>query len=54
MPTYEYRCKKCGEAFSRMEHMEEHGKGRPRCPHCKSRSVEQVFTAVAVSTSKKS
>jgi putative FmdB family regulatory protein len=54
MPTYEYHCEKCGEAFARVEHMEEHSQGRPTCPHCKSRRVEQVFTVPAVSTSKKS
>ena len=28
MPTYEYHCEKCGKAFARVEHMEEHSQGR--------------------------
>jgi putative FmdB family regulatory protein len=54
MPTYEYHCKKCGEIFDRVERMTEHEGAHPRCPKCKSRAVEQVFTAFTAKTSKKS
>ena len=54
MPTYEYRCGKCGEVFARFESMDDHAKGRPPCPECESKKVEQVFRSVSVSTSKKS
>lgn len=54
MPTYEYHCQKCGEVFTRIERMEEHEKGNPRCPKCDSAEVEQVFAPFFAKTSKKS
>lgn len=54
MPTYEYRCEKCGEKFERTEGMTEHGSARPRCPKCGSESVTQVLGSFYAQTSKKS
>lgn len=54
MPTYEYRCEKCGKRFTRMESISGHGAKRPVCPKCKSRKVEQVFSAFYAKTAKKS
>jgi len=54
MPTYEYRCDKCGEKFQRAEHITEHGSRRMHCPKCKSTRVVQVLGSFFAKTSKKS
>jgi putative FmdB family regulatory protein len=32
MPTYPYRCEKCGKTFERTETMSEHEAAKPQCP----------------------
>lgn len=54
MPTYEYRCEKCGGKFQRTEHISEHGSKTLHCPKCKSTRVSQVPGAFFAKTSKKS
>jgi putative FmdB family regulatory protein len=54
MPTYEYRCEKCGRRFSRVEPIAVHGRRRPTCPKCKSARVAQVFSTFYAKTVKKS
>lgn len=55
MPTYEYRCRKCGEVFDRVEHIEQHQTpGHLRCPKCDSDEVVSVVTPFVAKTSKKS
>lgn len=54
MPTYEYRCSKCGKTFERREHVAEHEKSHPHCPNCQSADVQPVLTDFYVKTSKKS
>jgi putative FmdB family regulatory protein len=54
MPTYEYRCSKCGKAFERQQHIAEHEKSHPRCPKCQSPAVQPVLTDFYAKTSKKS
>jgi putative FmdB family regulatory protein len=55
MPTYEYRCRKCGEVFDCVEHVEQHQTpGHLRCPKCNSDEVEPVVTPFFTKTSKKS
>ncbi len=54
MPTYEYRCRTCGEAFEARQSLMEKAKERPQCPKCKSGDVEQKFTAFYAKTGKKS
>jgi putative FmdB family regulatory protein len=54
MPTYEYKCRKCGKKFERNEHISEHGLKRTRCPKCESTKVAQVLGAFFAKTSKKS
>ena len=54
MPTYEYRCTKCGTTFERQEPLAEHAKAHPRCPKCQSSTVEPVLANVYVKTAKKS
>jgi putative FmdB family regulatory protein len=54
MPTYQYRCKKCGKSFERSEHIAEHEKSHPLCPKCSSKQVEPVLGDFYAKTSKKS
>lgn len=54
MPTYQYRCTKCGTVFERSEHVAEHEKAHPHCPKCKSAHVEHVLADFYAKTSKKS
>ena len=54
MPVYEFVCLKCRKEFTLTLPLREYEKGDFRCPHCKSRSVEQLVTTCEVVTSKKS
>lgn len=54
MPTYEYRCKGCGEKFEQVQSVAEHGKAKPRCPKCGSEQVKSVFSPFYAKTSRKS
>ncbi len=47
--TYEYRCKDCAQTFEVTATIAEKERGlHPRCPHCGSEKISQVFTAVGV------
>jgi putative FmdB family regulatory protein len=54
MPTYQYRCEKCGKGFERTETISEHDTATPQCPKCGSKKVSGVPSRVYVVTSKKS
>jgi len=54
MPTYQYRCQKCGARFQRTESMAEHDPDKTRCPKCKSKRVNQQLGTFFAKTSKKS
>lgn len=54
MPTYEYRCHRCGEKFEQRESVAEHEAAKPRCPACGSDKVVRAFSAFYAKTSKKS
>ena len=54
MPTYQYRCKKCGGEFELIEHMADHASAPHKCPKCKSKQVAQVMTPFYAKTAKKS
>jgi putative FmdB family regulatory protein len=54
MPTYEYRCRDCGQVFDRVEPLAEHGQAHQHGPKCKSNRVEQVLTAFFAKTAHKS
>jgi putative FmdB family regulatory protein len=54
MPTYQYRCEKCGEKFERTETISEHEALKATCPKCGSKKVSFVPGNVYVVTSKKS
>lgn len=54
MPTYEYRCEKCGHAFERRERVAEHAAQQARCPKCGSEHVAPVVSAFFAKTTRKS
>jgi putative FmdB family regulatory protein len=54
MPTYDYYCEKCKQAFSLFLSMSEHAKRKARCPKCKSKKVKQQIAAFTAITSSKS
>ena len=54
MPTYQYRCDKCGKKFERNETISEHEALKLKCPKCGSKKVSFVPGNVYVVTSKKS
>ena len=50
MPTYQYRCKQCGEEFEKMQSFSDDS--TPKCPSCGTRSkknVTKVFSGVGIS-----
>ena len=54
MPHYEYLCSACGKKFSLSLTLDEHEKGKVKCPKCGSNKVEQQWAAFYATTSKKS
>jgi putative FmdB family regulatory protein len=54
MPTYQYRCSKCGQLFEHVEHVAEHEHARLTCPKCGDERVQHVPTQFFARTSKKS
>jgi putative FmdB family regulatory protein len=42
MPTYEYKCKDCGEKFDEVKKVEEY-ETKGVCPKCKSQNTQRVF-----------
>jgi putative FmdB family regulatory protein len=54
MPTYQFRCEKCGKKFERTETIPERESGTPKCPKRGSRKATFVPGRVYVVTSKKS
>jgi putative FmdB family regulatory protein len=48
VPTYEYRCGKCGEAFEVVCSIAER-EDKAVCPACGAREVSQVFGSIAFS-----
>jgi putative FmdB family regulatory protein len=53
MPTYRYRCEKCGEVFERVERPVER-EAPHRCPKCGSEAVQPVPAPFMAKTSRKS
>ncbi len=54
MPTYQYRCQKCGQVFEHVERIAEHEAAHWRCPKCDSETVEHRPTPFYAKTSRKS
>jgi len=54
MPTYEYRCKDCGQTFEKATTLEQHERqAKPSCPKCHSRQVAQLPSRFQAVTGKK-
>jgi putative FmdB family regulatory protein len=54
MPVYEYVCRACGKRFSESKSIAAYDPKKVKCPKCKSKRVDRVWSTVQVSTSKKS
>jgi putative FmdB family regulatory protein len=54
MPRYEFFCRNCKKLFSTILSLVDYEKGKVVCPHCRSKNVEQRWSAFTVITSKKS
>ena len=54
MPTYEYRCGKCGHEFARIMSISEYAAGKVACPKCDSPEVKQLLSTFISKTSRKS
>ena len=54
MPTYEYRCEKCGTEFTEILSLAEHEDIKVACPECKSKKVVQILSVFTAQTSRKS
>ncbi len=46
MPIYEYRCKECGNDFSRLQKIGA-GNDGVKCPKCEGKSVERLLSSFA-------
>ena len=53
MPTYDYRCSKCGHEFELIEPLSEHQR-KHKCPKCRSEKVDHMISAFYAKTSRKS
>ena len=54
MPTYEYKCQKCGEEFTRIMSLKDYETAKLTCPKCGSEEVKQQMSQVMTKTSRKS
>jgi putative FmdB family regulatory protein len=50
MPIYEYRCKECGNAFSRLQRVGA-GSDGVKCPKCEGDSIERLPSTFASTSS---
>jgi putative FmdB family regulatory protein len=53
MPTYEYKCKKCGMKFELAQPIEEWNR-RQTCPECNSKETKKLVSPFIPKTSDKS
>ena len=54
MPSYDFKCKKCGKRFSIKLTVHELESRRYKCPKCGSKRLDKLLTAFFAQTSKKS
>ncbi|MCD6340124.1 MAG: zinc ribbon domain-containing protein [Verrucomicrobia bacterium] len=54
MPTYEYRCAKCGKRFSKTMSVKELESVKVKCPKCSSARVVREISGFFANTSRKS
>jgi putative FmdB family regulatory protein len=52
MPTYRFKCDKCGEDFEIFMSIQAQGSKDPVCPSCGSKSAERLYSNVNVNTNK--
>ena len=48
MPIYEYRCRKCGKLFEKIQKMDEGGDSL-QCPYCGGQKPERMFSSFSSS-----
>jgi len=53
MPTYEYKCEKCGHQFETVLTVHDHDAHRTAYPKCKSKKVEQLVSTFLTKTDSK-
>ena len=53
MPIYEYRCRKCGEVFEKIQKMDEGGESL-KCPYCGEWGPEKLLSCFSSSKSSES
>lgn len=54
MPSYEFRCQKCGKKATFVISYSDYEKKKYKCPKCGSKRLERLVSTVQVVTSKKS
>jgi putative FmdB family regulatory protein len=54
MSQYTFHCDDCKKEFSKILHISEAEKGGVTCPHCGSKTVNQLVTSFSAVTSRKS
>jgi putative FmdB family regulatory protein len=54
MPTYSFRCEKCGKTFREILSFREYEERKRKCPKCGSRSIVQLLEPFFAKTSRKS
>jgi len=54
MPVYDYACRDCKEAFTKVLTIREYEQGGQKCPKCGSANIEQVPSSFFAVTAKKS
>jgi putative FmdB family regulatory protein len=54
MPTYAFKCRKCGKKFEEILSFKEYENGKRKCPKCGSGSLEQLLETFFPKTSRKS
>jgi len=54
MPRYEYYCEECKKSFEIALSLDEHEKGKIKCPKCDSKKVHQQAATFFAVTGKKS
>jgi putative FmdB family regulatory protein len=47
MPTYDYKCRECGEVFEVFRHFSELDK-EVKCPNCGSLKTERIFSVLGI------
>ena len=48
MPIYEYRCRRCGKIFEKIQKVNEGGENL-ECPHCGGQKPEKVLSSFSSS-----